>query len=91
MIDRQIQSLLDMVNEELEIYNIATRKRYYKPISGWKWKGHPGSSSSLGIMINNMIKEADEGECILSPSEYIRECKKYYERENQKGRMRQTS
>ena len=87
-----------MVNEELETYNVATRKRYYKPISGWKWEGEPGddrvsfgSRNSLGIMINNMIKEADEGECILSPSEYIRECKKYYERENQKGRMRQTS
>ena len=62
---------------------------YEQPFSieEWTWPGEPlplvtrrvGDASLLCQQINNLIKNYPLEMCLTSPSEYIRECKKWYE------------
>lgn len=47
-----------------------------------KWAGYPFVTPPY-IAFNKIIKNMSEGECLTSPSEYIREYKKYLENQNE--------
>jgi hypothetical protein len=56
---------------------------YEQPFSieDWTWSGKPlaGHATPLCEQINALIKDHPLEMCLTSPSEYIRECKKWYE------------
>ena len=61
----------------------------YKNINYWKWRGKPMSILheeifSDEVAVDNLIKECDDTECLTSQVVYIRECKKYFMKEEKK-------
>jgi len=89
MIEKKIQNLLDMISSEIRLnccgrHDTCERcETDYRPINNWSWSGKLDGHSCATRMINQMIRDAEQSECLLSPSKYIREAKKHYLRTEQ--------
>lgn len=81
MIMIQTRELLDDINSRI------------MGLEGWKWHGQPGFTLTekkvrheksiavpfaLDIMIGRLILNATAEDCLTAPSEYVRECKRWF-------------
>lgn len=49
----------------------------FKDVKDWKWSGKPTYDCLMYRITNREIQLATIADCLTSPSEYIRECKKF--------------
>lgn len=92
MLEQEITKEIDLINSIS--YNGDNRINYYEwvkfrkekgysiiPLEQWIWKGKPSNNNYIKRFANKLILQATLEECLTSPSEYVRECKKYFEAE----------
>ena len=91
MIDKTIQGFIDLHNTFEAKWDSCRSNSFrfagvrddktetsFASLREWKWSGKPSYECLMYRIVNREVFAAPIAECLTSPSEYVRECKKYF-------------
>ena len=79
-IEELLQEYVDHKESTLwAIFNELPPLMTLYPVKAWSWPGYPCSTAKR---VNRLIEDAPLEIALLSPSEYVREYRKWYEQNN---------
>lgn len=76
MIETTINELIDSHNELSDLSEQGTL-HLLLPIECWKWTSYQSPYSFILKQVELLVEQASAAECLSSPSEYIRELKRW--------------